>query len=247
MVLGWRGKKTQVQSESRQRLWHLHMIVVAMAAQRVVIVTGATGALGRAVVDLFREAGDEVVGVSRSGEWQANLADPAASHQLIGAVFERFGRVDAVIHTVGGFAPDGLSAQSAASVWPRMLELNLLTTAYLLSASLPALKRAPQGRFVSVGSRAGSVASPEAAAYAASKAAVHSLVLSAADAVKGSRVTVSAVLPSTMDTGANREWGTPGQIQTWVQPRSVAQAIFWLASDLASDVNGVLLPVYGNF
>ena len=215
-------------------------------AEKVVIVTGATGALGRAVAAAFQANGDIVVPVARSSkDWSYDLAQPGAAQELVSKVADRFGGVDVVAHTVGAFAPGGLE-DAGAELWTRMFDVNLRTTVAMLESALPHLKASRAGRFVGVGSRAGTVASPGASAYAASKAAMHSLISAAAEELKGTGVTVNAVLPSTMDTEANRSWGKPEQIETWVKPEAVAQAILWLASDLAADVTGCLLPVYGS-
>jgi NAD(P)-dependent dehydrogenase (short-subunit alcohol dehydrogenase family) len=216
-------------------------------AARIVIVTGATGALGRAVVAAFERTGDNVVAVARSSEeWKYDLGEMGAADRLVRAVVERFAGLDVVVHTVGGYAPGGLQGDPVWDVWTRMLDINLRTTALLLAAVLPELKRRGRGRFIAVGSRAGALPTPGSAAYGAVKAAVHSLVLTAAVECRGSGVTVNAVLPSTLNTESNREWGRPEQVAKWVEPASVAEAISWLASDLAADVSGCLLPVYGD-
>ena len=215
-------------------------------AGRTVIITGATGALGSAATTAFRGGGDTVVAVSRSSrEWAFDLGEAGAAERLVQTALDRYGRLDVVVHTVGGYAPGGLGGNAVWDTWARMLEVNLRTTALLLAAALPVLKAAGRGRFIAVGSRAGTGPAPAAAAYAAAKAAVHSLVTSAAEESKPSGVTVNAVLPSTLDTAANRKWGRPEEVSHWVQPDAVAQAILWLASDLAAEVTGALLPVYG--
>jgi NAD(P)-dependent dehydrogenase (short-subunit alcohol dehydrogenase family) len=213
---------------------------------RIVIVTGATGELGSATAAGFRKAGSEVVAVARSSpDWAFDLSEPTAADRLVRAVLARYGGLDVVVHTIGGYAAGGITGEKAAETWSRMIDINLRTTAATLAAAVPVLQKQGRGRFIAVGSRAGTGPTPGAAAYAATKAAVHSLVQTAAAELKGSGVTVNAVLPSTLDTAANRNWGTPEQVATWVKPESVTEAILWLASDLAADVTGCLLPVYG--
>jgi NAD(P)-dependent dehydrogenase (short-subunit alcohol dehydrogenase family) len=107
------------------------------------------------------------------------------------------------------------------------------------------MKQAGSGRIVAVGSRTGADLAAGMGAYGVSKAAVHALIRNVALECAGSGVTCNAVLPGTMDTEANREWGSAEQVATWVKPESVAEAMLWLASDAAKETNGALVPMYG--
>jgi NAD(P)-dependent dehydrogenase (short-subunit alcohol dehydrogenase family) len=214
-------------------------------SSRIVVVTGGSGGLGTAVVEAFRRLDDEVVTVSRSsGEFAADLADPAATDGVFRKIQERHGRIDVLVHTAGAFTA-GDAATSGPELWQRMLAVNLHTAINAFHAVLPSMRERRSGRIIATGSRAGVQLSAGLAAYSVSKAALHALVQTVALEVKDSGITANAVLPGTIDTEANRAWGTPEQITRWVKPDSIAAAIAWLASDEASDVNGVLLPVYG--
>jgi len=126
----------------------------------------------------------------------------------------------------------------------RMFRLNLTTALNASRAALPHLKTSPEGRIVNVGANGALKAAAGMGAYAASKAGVHRLTESLAEELKG-RVTVNAVLPSIIDTPANRADMPDADVTAWVTADEVAQAILWLASDAASGVTGALLPVAG--
>lgn len=212
--------------------------------ERVVVITGATGSLGTAVVEAFRSQGDQVVGVSRSsGDFKADLSRPDEAEDLVRRVVERHGRIDVLVHTTGGYEAGGTVAETGLDVWHRMMDLNFHAAVHTMRAVLPVLREG--GRIVAVGSRAGVQFSSGLAAYSASKAALNALIQTIALEVKDRGITANAVLPSTIDTSANRSWGTAEQAARWVTPQSLADVILWLASETAADVNGALIPVYG--
>ena len=211
---------------------------------RIVVVTGATGAVGRAVVRVFQSAGDQVVSVSRSAQpYGVDLTDDAAVESVFARIRHDYGKIEVLAHVAGAFKSGGLMK---FDVWSQMMAINLYSAVHSVRAVLPDMKARGSGRIVAVGSRSGAEPGADAAAYSASKAALHAFVRSAAIDCGSSGVTCNAVLPGTIDTEANRGWGSPEQVATWVKPESVATAMFWLASDAAADVNGALLPVYGH-
>jgi NAD(P)-dependent dehydrogenase (short-subunit alcohol dehydrogenase family) len=196
------------------------------------------------VVEAFRRAGDEVIPVSRSsGDFSADLLNPAAAEELFRRVTDREGRLDVVVHTAGAFAAGGDVRETTLEIWTRMMQVNFQSALHTIRAALPHLRGG--GRIIAVGSRAGVQLAPGLGAYSVSKAALHALIQTVALEVVQRGITANAVLPSTIDTEANRSWGTPEQQALWVKPESIAEAILWLASDAASDVNGALVPVYG--
>jgi NAD(P)-dependent dehydrogenase (short-subunit alcohol dehydrogenase family) len=223
------------------------MIRVDHMSGRIVLVTGATGGLGGAIVDAFKQTGDTVVPVSRSSrEWPADLTVPEQAGELVARVIASHGRIDVLVHAMGGFAGGETLAATPLDTWERMLTINLKAAVYVCRAVLPHMLQAGGGRIVAVGSRAGVQPSAGLSAYAVSKAALHALMQTIALEVKGQGITANAVLPSTIDTPANRAWGTPAQAASWVQPESIAGSILWLASEAAADVSGALVPVYGD-
>lgn len=213
---------------------------------RCVVITGATGGLGQAIVEAFEQAGDTVAAVARSSpEFAADLTEPEEAADLVSQVMEKHGRIDVLVHAMGGFAADGPVQKTKDDTWRRMMSMNVDAALYICRAVVPLMMEARRGRIVAVGSRAGVQPGPGMAAYSASKAALNALIQSIAAEVAECGITANVVLPSTIDTEANRKWGTPEQISTWVQPKSIADVILWLASDAAGDINGALVPVYG--
>jgi len=228
---------------------------------RVMLVTGGTGALGSAVSLAALRAGATVVVTYRDErEWmtltdrapqggrerlqgiRADVANGESVRRLIDEVTARHGRLDALINTVGGFAGGDLVATDERA-WDGMLTLNLRSAYLCCHAALPTMLAAGRGRIVNVASR--SVVPPAGGfiAYTVSKAGVIALTQALAQEVRGRGVTVNAVLPSTMDTEANRRAMPSADRRTWVPTDSVARAILFLASDAAADVTGTLLAV----
>ena len=229
--------------------------------ERVVLVTGGTGALGSAVTLAALAEGARVVATCRDprdGEalaarvpdagrerFHAAVADVAAGESVRGLVAEvtaRHRRLDVLVNAVGGFAVGALLATDERA-WDHMLALNLRTTYLCCRAVLPGMLAAGAGRIVNVGSR--SVVPPAGGfiAYTVAKSGVLALTQALAQEVRGRGVTVNAVLPSTMDTEANRRAMPDADRAGWVKPESVARAILFLASDAAADVTGTLLAV----
>ena len=227
---------------------------MAELQDRVVLVTGATGGLGPAVVDAFLEAGASVVGVGRQFDKRArerfrphaaDLSSPDAPDRAVRAAVEAFGRLDALVHVAGGFAGGSPVAETSDDVWEQMWTLNVRLGYRIFRAAIPEIVKSRHGRIIAVGSRAGVDPGPGVAAYSASKAALHSLVRTLALELRDQGVTVNAVLPSVIDTPANRQAMPKADFSTWVQPAVIAQQIVWLAGPQSQDVSGALLPIYG--
>ncbi|HEY7142012.1 MAG TPA: SDR family NAD(P)-dependent oxidoreductase [Methylomirabilota bacterium] len=232
-----------------------------MMQGRVVLVTGGTGALGAAValgaleagataIVTYRDARDQDALLARAPLGarerlhgiQADVTDAESVRRLVEAVTARHGRLDALVNTVGGFAAGDLLATDERA-WDAMLRLNLRSAYLCCRAALPSMLAAGRGRIVNVASR--SVVPPTGGflAYTVAKAGVIALTQALAREVRGRGVTVNAVLPSTMDTEANRRAMPSADRGGWVAPESVAHAILFLASDAAADVTGTLLAV----
>ncbi len=203
-----------------------------------VLIAGATGGLGEAVVDLFRKQGANVFEVARSGEGviRADLTKPEEAQRAAAEA----GVVDAVVHLTGAFA-----AGSENDAWHQMLSVNLESAVYLFNAVLPGMKQRGHGVLIAVGSKVAVEPAAGLAAYGASKAALVHYVKTLALELKDAGVRANAVLPSTIDTAANRRAMPQADFSKWVQPHSLAGLIAWLASDAAADVSGAVIPVYG--
>lgn len=229
-------------------------------SDRIFAVTGAFGVLGSAVARAAAETGARVALIDRTMEAPrglteacgdraftmggVDLTEPGMARATINAVHERFGRLDALVNVAGGFAWQTLE-EGDAETWDRLHALNVKTCANASRAAIPFLKASPAGRIVNVGAAGAVKAAAGMGAYAASKAGVHRLTESLAEELKDSGVTVNAVLPSIIDTPANRADMPKADFGKWVSPESLATVILFLASEAAGDVTGALLPVTG--
>jgi NAD(P)-dependent dehydrogenase (short-subunit alcohol dehydrogenase family) len=221
---------------------------------KVVVVTGASGALGRVVAEIALARGARVAGIDHAPSQIAasanrielrgvDLTDPAQAKAAIDAVAARFGRLDALLNIAGGFAFETV-VEGDTRTWQRMYALNVLTALNTSRSAIPHLIASPAGRIVNVGAMGALQAGSGMGPYAASKAGVHRLTEALADEWKG-KITVNAVLPSTIDTPANRADMPKADFAKWVTPQELADVMLFLASDAASAVTGALLPVSG--
>jgi len=222
-------------------------------SKRVVVVTGGHGVLGRAVVEAALAQGLGVALIDHAkGEGApegaleiagVDLTDADAATTAMNTVAEQLGRIDAVLNIAGGFVWQ--KVDEAEPTWDRMFALNLTTALNASRAALPHLKASSEGRIVNVGSAAALKAGAGMGPYAASKSAVHSLTQALAEELKATSVTVNAVLPSIIDTPANRKDMPDADPRTWVAPADLAQVILFLASSDSRAMTGALVPVTG--
>jgi NAD(P)-dependent dehydrogenase (short-subunit alcohol dehydrogenase family) len=160
------------------------------------------------------------------------------------AVNDRFGRIDALINIAGGFRWQTIH-DGDPQTWDELHRLNVISTLNASIACLPYLRRAKAGRIVNIGATAALKAATGMGAYAAAKSAVHRLTESLAEELKAEGITVNAVLPSIIDTPANRKDMPDADRSKWVAPAELAAVILFLASDAASALTGALIPVTG--
>jgi NAD(P)-dependent dehydrogenase (short-subunit alcohol dehydrogenase family) len=228
----------------------------------VALVTGAAGNLGREVAAALAARGMRIAALDRvAGPLEAvvaglpdpdqhlalagvDLMDPAACEAALAQVVARYGRIDAVAHTVGGFAMAPIAA-GVPDLWTQMFRLNLMTTANVFGAAIARMRPAGRGSLVAIGAMAALQAPAGLGAYSASKAGVLRLVEAYAAELKPTGLRVNAVLPGTLDTPQNRAAMPDADPAAWVQPARLAQAIAFLLSDDAAAVTGALLPVTG--
>jgi len=228
----------------------------------VTMITGGTGQVGRVVVRRFAEAGAQVVVPYRTlAKWeelqaelgplasqvdglQADLVDEAAAQRVVARALERHGRIDHLLCLAGGFA-GGRFLEAGVDLWDQMLALNLRPTLLALRAVLPHFLERGSGRAVTVGARQALEPSAGASAYAASKAAVIALTQSLARELRGTGVTINCIVPSTIDTEANRRMMPKADPAKWVKPEEVAALLLFLCSPQAEAINGAVIPIYG--
>jgi NAD(P)-dependent dehydrogenase (short-subunit alcohol dehydrogenase family) len=216
---------------------------------KVILITGGSGALGQTVVPAFVSTGASVilgdlnpVQVPGVTALKADLTDQTQVRNLVDEVIRTSGRLDALINLVGGFAT-GRVVETDVSLWQRMLSMNL-TSAFLLSqAVLASMLQRREGRIVHVADRAALEPFAGAAAYIVSKTGVIGLIRTLSSELEGSGVTVNAVLPSTIDTPANRRAMPAADRSRWARPDSIAHTLTFLASDAASQINGAFIPI----
>jgi len=220
---------------------------------RVIAITGGHGVLGRAVLAAALADGLRVAvidhamghatpeGVLEVGG--VDLTDPAQASGAVAAVIGRFGRLDALLNIAGGFVWQ--TTEDAAPAWDRMHALNVTTALNASRAALPHLKTSDEGRIVNVGSAAALKAGAGMGAYGAAKAGVHALTQALAEELKATSVTVNAVLPSIIDTPANRKDMPDADPAQWVAPSDLAAVILFLASPESRAMTGALVPVTG--
>jgi NAD(P)-dependent dehydrogenase (short-subunit alcohol dehydrogenase family) len=216
-----------------------------------IVITGAAGGLGGAVCRVFTDAGVKIVAIDRA--WKEKMPYPTVDADLTTAqgaavMIEQasvHGPIDGLVHLVGGFAGGKSMAESDDATWDLMMNVNVRIALNCIRAGLKPMIAAKHGRIVAIGSRAAVEPLPNFAAYAVSKAALVALVQNAAAEVKDLGITVNAVLPSTIDTAANRKTMPKADFAKWVTPESIAKLLLWLTSDAASDVSGAVIPIYG--
>ena len=223
-------------------------------AGRVLVITGAFGVLGSAVAKAAAGQGAQLAlidfapdGPAPEGAFKlggVDLTDPAQAGAAMDAAADRFGGIDALLNIAGGFVWQTL-VDGPLDTWTKLYRLNVLTAATASRAALPHLKTSAQGRIVNVGANAALKAAAGMGAYAASKAGVHALTQSLAEELKGDNITVNAVLPSILDTPANRAEMPKTDPAIWVKPADLAAVMLFLASEAATAVTGALVPVTG--
>jgi NAD(P)-dependent dehydrogenase (short-subunit alcohol dehydrogenase family) len=219
-------------------------------AGRSVLVFGAAGALGAGVAAAFAEAGASVTGVDRMQPQDdrrlAGVSYEAADvtdDTEVAAVFDVGAAPWAVVNTVGGFAPQRPLAELDLAELTGQLRLNLVTAALITKHALRGMQAADAGRIVHTASRAAVVTKGSGFAYSVSKLGVLHLVSMAADEVRGTGVTVNCVVPSIIDTPANRAAMPDADYGSWPKIRDIARTYLYLAAPSSGLVNGAAVPV----
>lgn len=230
---------------------------------KVAIITGAVGNLGMATARTFQQAGAKTVLVDRSPDrirevfqdisssedhflaGGIDLSNPDSLTKLIELTFTRFGRVDVLVNTVGGYRGGEPAHETDLADWDFLFNVNLRTTLLCCRAVIPQMLKQGSGKIINVASRDGLRGTAGYAAYSASKSAVLRLTESLADELKASNINVNCIMPGTIDTPQNRAAMPNGDFTKWVEPGAIADVIAFLASDASRAINGAALPVFG--
>jgi NAD(P)-dependent dehydrogenase (short-subunit alcohol dehydrogenase family) len=238
--------------------------MTAKLESKVALVAGGTGGLGRAMSLAFLQQNCRVAVIYQiQKEWEAlqdaagvkkqqlegyslDVTDETAVSGLIANLVGKHGRLDVLVNTVGGYAGGVKLWELEARVFEKMLALNLRSGFVLSRAAAPAMLRQGSGAIVNVAAKAAFDHAAGAAAYAASKAAALAMMDSLAADLKGSGVRVNSILPSIIDTEANRNAMPGSDFARWPKPEDIARVILFLCSDDAKVVHGAAIPVYGD-
>ena len=226
---------------------------------QVVIVTGGTGNLGGAVVRGFQAAGAHLVVPDRSADRAgqlfpelaaseshllasgADVTSPDHMARLVEDVLARFGRIDVLVNTVGGYKAGSPVHETPLETWDFMLNLNARSVFVTCRAVIPAMLQHGRGKIVNIGSRSALSGAANAAAYSAAKSAVARLTESMDAEYKDQGIQVNAILPSALVSPADFQADPTGG----VTPDSVAQVVMFLCSEAGSIIHGALIPAYG--
>jgi len=238
-------------------------------AGKVVLVAGGTGGLGRAVSLAFVEAGARVIvtfrrpgdldelkktasaklveaeGSSLDGN-AVDVTDEAAVGRLVDGIVERYGRLDCLVNAVGGYAGGIRLWEMETKVFEQQLALNLRAGFVLARAAARVMVKQGGGAIVNVASKAAVEHAAGAAAYAASKAAAVAMIDCLAADLKGTGVRANSIMPSIIDTAANRKAMPKADFAKWPKPEEIARVILFLCSDEAKLIQGAAVPVYGD-
>ncbi len=225
-----------------------------MSEERIgaAIVTGGTGALGRAVVQAFLSAGYRVTvpwiveaeaAAMASHEGLELVRADVADEESAAALVKGVGSARVLVNGVGGCGGGSPVHQSELELWDKLYHLNVRTAVTMSRAAIPAMLEGGGGCIINVASQAAIDCPAGIAAYSASKAAVIALTRSMAAELAGEGIRVNAVLPTTIDTPANREAMPDADFSAWTPPAKIAQVMQWLAGEGAETVSGGLIPV----
>jgi NAD(P)-dependent dehydrogenase (short-subunit alcohol dehydrogenase family) len=231
---------------------------------KVVLVAGGTGGLGRAVSLAFLESGAQVAvtwrieqefltlkdvadeSASRLAGFNVDVTDTQQTADLAKQILSAWNRLDVLVNTVGGYAGGIPLWNLEPEVLERMVSLNLLSGYALARAAVPQMIARKSGAIVNVAAKAAWDHAAGASAYAATKAAAVALMDSLAADLLGSGVRVNSILPSIIDTAANRAAMPGADFSKWPKPEDIAKVVLFLSSDDACVIHGASIPVFGN-
>jgi NAD(P)-dependent dehydrogenase (short-subunit alcohol dehydrogenase family) len=230
---------------------------------QVVMISGASGNVGRAAAQKFRAAGAKLALIDRHKDVLheifpdfvddercfmagcADITDLVEVSKVVDMSLEHFGRIDVLANTVGGYRAGTPIHDTPIATWDFMMNLNARTVFIITQSVAPQMIAQGRGKIIHLAARPGQQGRADMGAYSASKAAVIRLTESAAAELKGHGINVNCLLPGTLDTPQNREAVPDADFSRWVSTASLAGVILFLASDVARDIHGAAIPVTG--
>ncbi|MGB2692879.1 MAG: SDR family oxidoreductase [Thermodesulfobacteriota bacterium] len=229
---------------------------------RIAIITGGTGGLGKEVVSAFLRQGASVYTTYSDKNHLDSISDLKENYdgllllgkadvtkardmsKVVERVINKFGRVDCLINIVGGFGMASL-IETDEALWNKMMDMNLNSVFVSSKAVLPQMIKQKYGRIINIGARPALCGVKNMSAYGASKAGVINLTQSLSDELSDYNINVNAIIPGTMDTPRNRKDMPKADFKKWVKPEEIAEVIAFLCSRKADKISGAILPVYG--
>ena len=230
---------------------------------KAVLITGGTGALGRqislsflksnAAVSITHVTDKEIQQLeSTLGDLmknvvliKADIGDESQIKNLVSDVVKKYGRIDILINVVGGFLGGKKVTEMTEKEWDLMMNLNLKTAFLISKHVVEQMVKQGSGKVVHVAARLGLKGIAGNSAYGASKSGLIRLVESLSDEVKDKNINVNCIMPSIIDTGANRKDMPDADFSKWVKPSEIARVMLFLASDDSKPIHGAAIPVYG--
>ena len=223
---------------------------------KVVFITGASGGLGSSVTRTFLEQGARVIGASLritaadfpQPNFEAMAMDFNQLDEIkrgVAKIVERYGRLDVLVHLLGGFAGGPSIAETTDAMWEQMQNINLTSAFHIFRESIPHLRKSASGRLIAIGSLTAAQPHVNLGAYVTFKAALAMLVETVALENAGAGLTANVILPGTMDTPANRKAMPDADFSKWAKTENVAKLVLALAGEQAQHLTGLAIPIEG--
>ncbi|MEQ8482767.1 MAG: SDR family NAD(P)-dependent oxidoreductase [Pseudomonadales bacterium] len=218
---------------------------------KVILITGAAGALGSACAEHFAAAGAKLALFDVAAidgphfSQRLDLTDAAACRTAVDAVEREVGPIDVLCNIAGGFAMGEAVHETTDKTWDFLMGLNAHSVLNMARAVVPHMLGRSRGKVINIGAGAGQHGVAQLGAYSASKSVVIRLTEAMAGELKAKGINVNCILPSVIDTPANREGMPDADFSKWVTPSAMAAVIAFLASDAAAPIHGAALPVSG--
>ena len=223
---------------------------------KVVFITGANGGLGSSVTRAFLRQGARVIGASLritaadfpQPNFEAMAMDFNQLDEIkrgVAKIVERYGRLDVLVHLLGGFAAGPSIAETTDALWEQMQNINLTSAFHVFRETIPHLRKSKYGRLIAIGSLTAAQPHANLGAYVTFKAALAMLVQTIALENAGAGFTANVILPGTMDTPANRKAMPDADFSKWAKTEDVAELVLSLADEQARHLTGLAIPIEG--